>query len=128
MRLKDPLFLLLLIFWVPMILVYFFRERTSRAAVRFSDLSIVKNLPKSALVRSRHALLFLELLGLGLLAVALARPQMGRSTSEVTTEGVDIMLILDISESMQALDFKPENRLTVAKNTIQEFIKKRESD
>jgi Ca-activated chloride channel homolog len=63
-----------------------------------------------------------------LLAIALARPQRGRSDSEVTTEGVDIMLILDVSESMQCLDFQPDNRLNVAKRTIQDFIKKRNND
>jgi Ca-activated chloride channel homolog len=46
----------------------------------------------------------------------------------VTTEGIDIMLILDVSQSMEALDFKPDNRLAVAKQTIQEFIKKRDND
>jgi Ca-activated chloride channel family protein len=46
----------------------------------------------------------------------------------VNTEGIDIMLILDVSESMQALDFKPDNRLAVAKQTIASFIGKRTSD
>ncbi|MBN2036665.1 MAG: VWA domain-containing protein [Chitinispirillaceae bacterium] len=128
MRLKDPWFLLLLLFWIPMVWVYLYRERRSKAAVRFSDLSLVKKLPRTTLLKARHALIILRCAGLGLLALALARPQMGRTDSEVTTEGVDIMLILDISESMRALDFKPDNRLTVAKQTIAEFIKKRESD
>jgi Ca-activated chloride channel family protein len=70
----------------------------------------------------------LRLLGIGLLAVALARPQKGTSEEEVTTEGVDIMLVLDISYSMKGLDFQPKNRLFVAMETIKEFIKKRRSD
>ena len=128
MRLRDPYFLLLLLLAIPMIWVYIARERKSQAAVRFSDLSLIKKLPTSALVRFRHIVFALRIAGLALLTVALARPQLGRSDSEVTTEGVDIMLILDVSESMRALDFKPDNRLAVAKQTIQEFIKKRESD
>jgi Ca-activated chloride channel family protein len=76
----------------------------------------------------RHLPMVLRLIGIGLLAVALARPQKGTSEEEVTTEGVDIMLVLDVSYSMKALDFQPKNRLFVAKETIKEFIKKRRSD
>jgi Ca-activated chloride channel family protein len=63
-----------------------------------------------------------------LLVVALARPQRGASEEEVTTEGVDIMLVLDVSYSMRSLDFQPKNRLFVAKETIKDFIKKRHND
>jgi Ca-activated chloride channel homolog len=128
MRLRDPYFLLLLLLAIPMMWVYIRRERKSPAAVRFSDLSLIKKLPPSSLVKVRHIVFALRIAGIALLSLALARPQLGRSDSEVTTEGVDIMLILDVSESMQALDFKPDNRLAVAKQTIQDFIKKRESD
>jgi Ca-activated chloride channel family protein len=76
----------------------------------------------------RHAGIVLRCLGIGLLAVALARPQQGTSEEEVTSEGVDIMLVLDVSYSMKALDFQPKNRLFVAKETIKEFIKKRRND
>lgn len=128
MRFKDPEFLLLLLVWIPMIWVYVLRERKSRPAIRFSDLGIIKQLPSSFFIKARHLLLALRLLGVGLLVIALARPQEGRSDEEVTTEGVDIMLVLDISESMQALDFQPENRLSVAKSTIADFINKRQHD
>jgi Ca-activated chloride channel family protein len=73
-------------------------------------------------------LIALRLIGTGLLFVALARPQQGRSDEEVTTEGVDIALVLDVSVSMKALYFKPEDRLTVAKQRIKEFIAKRQND
>jgi Ca-activated chloride channel family protein len=128
MRLKDPVFLLLIIFALPMVWVYIRRERRSRAALRFSDLSVIGTLPRSALIRWRHCLIVLRVAALILLTIALARPQKGRSGSEVTTEGVDIMLILDISNSMHCLDFAPDNRITVAKRTMQEFIAKRPSD
>jgi Ca-activated chloride channel family protein len=58
----------------------------------------------------------------------MARPQEGRSDEEVTTEGVDIVLVIDVSESMKALDFKPDDRLAVAKLRIKEFVSKREHD
>ena len=128
MRFKNPEFLLLLLMWIPMIWVYIRRELKYKPAVRFSDLGIIEQLPKSVFIRARHVLLVLRLLGVGLLTVALARPQEGRSDEEVTTEGVDILLVLDISESMQALDFQPENRLSVAKKTINDFILKRQHD
>jgi Ca-activated chloride channel family protein len=128
MRLKDPQFLLFLLVWIPMLWIYIRRERKSRAAVRFSDISLLKKFPPSFLHKARHLLFALRLAGTGLLVVALARPQHGRSDSEVNTEGIDIMLIVDISESMQSLDFKPDNRLAVAKRTIASFIEKRPSD
>jgi Ca-activated chloride channel homolog len=128
MRLKDPWLLLFLLVWIPMVWVYLRRERRSRAAVRFSDISVVKKIPPSFLHKARHLLFGLRMAGFGLLVVALARPQLGRSDSEVNTEGIDIMLILDVSETMQALDFKPDNRLEVAKRTIASFIGKRTSD
>jgi Ca-activated chloride channel homolog len=127
MQLKNPYFLLLVLVWIPLVWIYIRRLR-KRPAVRFSDLSIVAALPKSRLSAVRHAGIVLRCIGIGLLAVALARPQKGTSEEEVTSEGVDIMLILDVSYSMKALDFQPKNRLFVAKETLKEFIKKRHSD
>lgn len=64
--------------------------------------------------------------------MALARPQSGNKTTEVTTEGIDIMLCLDTSGSMQALDFKwdneRQNRLQVVKRVVGNFIKGRTND
>lgn len=128
MRFKDPHFLLLLLLWIPMIIIYLRRERSERPAIRFSDLAAVKSARKSPFVRLRHILVVLRLAGFGLLVVALARPQKGHSDEEVSTEGVDIMLVMDISESMRALDFQPDNRLAVAKTTMRDFIHKRSSD
>lgn len=128
MRLRDPLFLLLLLAWIPMIWVYIRRERRYRPTVRFSGLAMVKQLRSSAAVRARHLLFVLRLAGIALLAFALARPQRGHTEEETTTHGVDIMLVLDVSTSMKALDFKPKNRLFVATETLKEFIGKRTHD
>jgi Ca-activated chloride channel homolog len=127
MQLRNPWFLLLCALWVPMLWAYLRREK-KRPAVRFSDLSLLTKLPKSRMLFLRHIPIVLRLFGIGLLAVALARPQKGTSEEEVTTEGVDIMLVLDVSYSMKGLDFQPNNRLFVAKETLKEFIKKRRSD
>jgi Ca-activated chloride channel family protein len=127
MRLNSPWFLLLLLAWVPMVWTYLRREK-KRPAMRFSDLSILRKIPQSPVIRLRHIPFALRMIGVGLLVVALARPQRGTSEEEVTTEGVDIMLVLDVSFSMKSLDFQPKNRLFVAKETIKDFIKKRRND
>jgi Ca-activated chloride channel family protein len=79
-----------------------------------------------------YVLVLLRCLALVLLIIALARPQSGTKASEVLTEGIDIMLCLDTSGSMQALDFKwkneRHNRLEVVKKVVSDFIKGRTND
>jgi len=128
MTFKNPYFFLLLLFWIPMIVIYILRERKSKVAVRFSDLSALKKLPVSPWLKLRHILPIMRMAGFGFLVIALARPQKQHTEIEVTTEGVDIMLVLDISESMKALDFKPDNRLEVAKRCLKDFVLKRQHD
>jgi len=128
MTFRNPQFFWLLVFIAPMVWLYVWRERGRRPAVRFSDLSVLKALPVSPYTWLRHILPAMRVAGFCFLVVALARPQKHNIEVEVTTEGVDIMLILDISESMKALDFKPDNRLVVAKRAIREFVTKREYD
>ena len=128
MTFKNPYFFYLLILTAPMIWLYIRRERKHKATLAFSDLSIIKKLPASPYRRLRHALIVMRVAGFCFLVVALARPQKQNTEVEVTTEGVDIMLILDVSESMKALDFKPDDRLAVAKREIKNFVAKREHD
>ena len=71
---------------------------------------------------------YLRLAALGCLAVALARPQLGYAWEESLTEGIDIELVLDISGSMAAEDFLPQNRLAVAKQVVKQFIGGRTGD
>jgi Ca-activated chloride channel family protein len=111
-----------------MIWVYLWRERRARPSVLFSDISIIKKFGTPLIVRMRHLLFALRMAGVCLFIIALARPQKGNTEQEVSTEGVDIMLVLDISTSMKALDFTPQNRLNVAKTRIAEFIRLRKSD
>jgi Ca-activated chloride channel family protein len=75
-----------------------------------------------------HLAFYCRLLALALLVVAAARPQAGTAHEDNLTEGIDIQMVLDISGSMAAEDFQPHNRLTVAKEVIQEFIEKRHGD
>lgn len=75
-----------------------------------------------------HLPFYLRLAALGCLAVALARPQLGYAWEESLTEGIDIELVLDISGSMAAEDFLPQNRLGVAKQVVKQFIAGRTGD
>jgi len=75
-----------------------------------------------------HLPFYLRLLGLALLVVAAARPQLGLELEEILTEGIDIQLVLDVSGSMAAEDFQPRNRLTVAKQVIDDFVTGRSGD
>ena len=65
---------------------------------------------------------------LGLIVLALSRPQLLNQYYTEHVEGIDIMLVLDVSGSMRAEDFKPKNRLAVAKQTLRSFIKMRKTD
>ncbi len=67
-------------------------------------------------------------LAMALACIAIARPQQGLRLSEVETQGVDIMLSIDISPSMAAEDFQPANRLIVAKNAARDFVRHRRHD
>jgi Ca-activated chloride channel family protein len=100
--------------------------------VRFSSLEHLKRLKKSASLLGRYILVLLRCLAIALLVIALARPQSGSKASEVLTEGIDIILCLDTSESMQALDFKWQNerhnRLEAVKRVVSDFIKGRTND
>ncbi|HEY6324173.1 MAG TPA: VWA domain-containing protein [Thermoanaerobaculia bacterium] len=75
-----------------------------------------------------HLPFYLRLAALGCLAVALARPQLGYAWEESLTEGIDIELVLDVSGSMAAEDFLPQNRLAVAKQVVKQFIAGRTGD
>ncbi len=111
-----------------MLFSYLRRRQFQSASIRYSDLKIIKRSAKTGKQRFRFLLSILRILSIALLIVAFARPQAGTENREVTSEGIDIMLALDISGSMRAEDFKPENRLYVAKEEIKRFVSKRVSD
>jgi len=110
-----------------MISWYIFRGMKTQTSVKYSSLNIFKDVPSTLREKLRHVPFAVRLIAIGLLIVALARPQSFSSGENVTTEGIDIAMVLDISGSMLAEDFKP-NRLEAAKNVIDEFIEGRTSD
>jgi len=130
LRFQDPWFLLLGLAAVPILLWYGRKDRS--ASVRFSNLAPFHNLYATRAAASRQLLVLLRVAGVLLLVAALARPQAGEKETEIQTEGVDIMLCLDTSGSMQALDFqldgKRVDRLAVVKKVVRDFIEKRRDD
>lgn len=111
-----------------MVYYFFKRKRFKSATIKYSDIRIVKRASRSNRQRYRFILIVLRLSAIILFVVAFARPRSGTEYREVTSEGIDIMLALDVSSSMQAEDFKPHNRLYVAKEEIKKFIHRRVND
>jgi Ca-activated chloride channel family protein len=125
-RFAHPLWLIALLV-IPLLLLAH-RERGRRATLQYSDLSLMRGLPRSARLRARWFPSALRLAALTLLVLAIARPQTGRSLEIIHGRGVDIVMALDISGSMAALDFEPQNRLGAAKQVIDDFIAQRRYD
>lgn len=94
----------------------------------FSDVRLVRGLPHTWRMQLRSLPDVLRWLAWGLLVIALARPQSGTSQEILRGSGVDIVLALDISNSMAALDFAPQNRLQTAKAALSQFIGQRQFD
>ena len=128
-RFQDPAWLWLAAL-APLVLVAaWLRERDRAArAVSFPGAARLARVRPGLRVRLRHAPLVLGAQALTTSAVALARPQHGSLREDVTTQGVDIVVALDVSGSMAAEDFQPKNRLEVAKEVVAEFVGRRKSD
>jgi Ca-activated chloride channel family protein len=111
-----------------MAIYYYLKHKTVSPDVHYSQLSFVfEKLKPTLRERLVHAPFALRFLSVTLLLIALARPQSFTSGENISTEGIDIVMLLDISGSMLAEDLKP-NRLEAAKNVIDEFIRGRTSD
>lgn len=128
MRFANTYFLILLLIIPVMVYRYLYGKRARVGSIRFSDLGTVKRIRRSRSLRLRHSLIVLRALVIALLVLAMARPQSGERGEEILTEGVDIILAIDVSSSMKAEDFKPKNRLHVAKRVVAEFIRGRKND
>jgi len=128
MRFASPLFLILLGIIPLLVWDYFRRSRMREAGIIYSDISIPKNIKPGFRVKYRYAPMILRMAAVFIFILALARPQAGQKEEEIITQGIDIMLTLDISGSMKAEDFSPQNRLGAAKDVLREFIKSRRND
>ncbi|GMU59747.1 MAG: aerotolerance protein BatA [Myxococcaceae bacterium] len=114
---------------IPALLAWAVVERRRRAVLRFSAASALLAQGRGLRPRFLWILPVMRVLAFALAVVALARPQERDSrVKDLSVEGIDIMIALDLSTSMEAADFRPNNRLYVAKEVLSEFIAGRAND
>src|SRR5512137_1141611 len=110
----------------------FLRGRIGKlAALRFPSADIARAAGAVARAASGRLLLFLRILTVALCIVALAGPRFANDQTETQASGVDIMLVLDLSWSMMALDMAPKDRVSrfdIASQVLEDFIRKRTTD
>jgi Ca-activated chloride channel family protein len=120
--------ILYLLIIIPLLFYYYWKKKDITSPnIMFSSVQMFGDLPKSIKEKLIHLPAILRMLALSFLIVAFARPQTFSSGENIFTEGIDIAMVLDISGSMLAEDFKP-NRLEAAKKVTNDFIKGRTTD
>lgn len=130
MLIKYPAMLLLLLL-IP-VFIWYYKTKKQNASVMFSSTAHLKNLHKSALLYFNYIPFFIWIMAFVLIVLAASRIQKGIEYTTTNTEGVDIVLAVDVSTSMMAEDFivnnQRHNRLVAVKTVVKEFIKKRTHD
>ncbi len=127
-RFASPEFFILFLY-IPIFYFTFPGKKFLKGStIKYSDTSILKRIPRTRAYIKITFLKILRIIAISLFILALSRPQAGESYREITTEGIDIVIALDTSGSMRAEDFKPHNRLYVAKQVTKEFIQGRKND
>lgn len=127
MRFANPYLLWLLVVLLPIVAFYIYRTLKGGTAIRISSIEGVRRAPRTWRYWLRHAPFVVRCLAIGLMIVALARPQIIEQKSRTDAEGIDIMLAMDISGSMLARDFEPD-RMVAAKEVAAAFINDRVGD
>lgn len=125
MHFLNP-YILLVGIVVPLLLLYYIFVGRRGATLKVSTIGSAR-MPRTLRYWLRHMPIVLRLAALASIVVALARPVEVHSSSETTTDGIDIVLAMDISGSMLARDFQPD-RLTAAKHLASEFVAERAGD
>ena len=123
--------LLLLLLAIPL-LAYWRGKAGPAAALTFSSTTALRSIGKSSAARAGKFLRSLFLLSLALLVIAMARPQLGKSLTQVEASGIDIMLVLDVSGSMLTKDFtiggESATRIDAIREVTRKFIEGRPND
>jgi Ca-activated chloride channel homolog len=127
MTFQNPEYLFLLILIIPVIYWYIKEIRKSDASLQISSNASLKQFTKNKKVKLIHIPFILRVLSVILIVIAIARPQASNSWRTENTEGIDIMIALDISGTMMGEDLKP-NRLEASKAVASEFILSRPND
>ncbi len=130
MRFMYPEFLWLILL-LPLLALLRGR-RGAAPSLLFSSTAIAATLASGRKSLVGRLLAAVKLVAIGFLLVAFARPQLGNTTTEIEASGIDILLAVDVSGSMEAMDFKlknkPVNRLKVVKSVVDQFIEERPND
>lgn len=127
MSFANPEYLFLLLLLLPIVAWYIYELRKADASVQVSDTRVLAEQPKSIRIWLLHVPFVLRVAAISLVSIALARPQLTNKWSSQSTEGIDIMMALDISGTMLAEDLRP-NRLEAAKKVASDFVIARPND
>jgi len=127
MTFSDPSFLYLLLIVPASIAFYVLKQHKASASLRMPGLKPLEKTGTTIRNYLQHFLFAIRMTAVLLLIIVLARPQFTDKFQDVSTEGIDIILTLDISGSMLARDFKPD-RLEASKDVATEFISGRPYD
>ncbi len=127
MQFANPGYLWLFLLYIPLIAWYIVKHGNAHPALEVSSVSPFAGVRRSFKEFLLHGLFLLRLAAIGCLIIMIARPQTHDSWNTTNTEGIDIVLTLDVSPSMLARDFKPD-RLEAAKKVASNFVTNREND
>ena len=128
LRFAHPVWLVMLIVPLYMLFSYFRKKGGGDATVLFSNISIFREIGTAAGKFKRLTSLIIIHAAVIILILAMARPQAGTSFHTRTARGIDIILVMDISSSMAAMDFNPLTRFEASKEVVKDFIDNRKSD
>lgn len=127
MEFVNPKGLFLLLLLIPLIAWYILKLRKMQPSLKLSSTSAFRHSRSSIKVYARHLPFILRTIAIALIIIVIARPQAFNSSSKSQSEGIDIVIALDVSGTMLAQDFQP-NRLEAAKKVASEFVADREQD
>ncbi|MFR9669161.1 MAG: VWA domain-containing protein [Rikenellaceae bacterium] len=128
MNFASPNILWLLLLLIPAVAYYvLYALRKGTASIKISTTQTLQGAPRSWRYYLRHLPALLRLVAVALLIIAIARPQTSEESSTITSEGIDIVMAMDISSSMLARDFEPD-RITAAKQVASQFVADRFGD
>ena len=127
MTFASPSYFLLLLLAIPYVLWYFLFRRRHEGTLTLASTEVFRKAPSSWRTRLIHLPFFLRLFCFAAVVTVLARPQTSTSWQKGETEGIHIMMALDISTSMMTPDIVP-NRISAAKDVAVEFVANRRND
>ncbi|MCE5204641.1 MAG: VWA domain-containing protein [Porphyromonadaceae bacterium] len=127
MEFLHPEYLYLLLLLIPLIVWYVIRLSKTQASFKLASTHAFKEMKADFRVYMRHLPFVLRLISIALIIIVIARPQSVSSWEETETQGIDIVMALDVSGSMLSQDLQPD-RLQAAKKVASEFITDRKND